>query len=262
MSWLWMLQNSLKKIKEITKQEELRKVKTLKDLRNLKEGLKKRVSLIVIALVLTLISLTLVIDGQYLLFTLMIIIASMIPFLIRFEKRKITAEEIVLIGMLAAIAAVSRVPFAPLPSVQPTSFVVIMTGLVFGRETGFMVGAMAAVVSNLFLGQGPWTPWQMFCWGMVGFTAGLYSKQPWMQTKTGLLLFGGAWGFLFGWIMNLWYVLGFFDTLSWKVFVSAYTVSFYFDLAHALSNVFFLFLFAASWRKVLQRVQKKYGLLS
>lgn len=78
---------------------------------------------------------------------------------------KIRAREIVMIAVLATIAAVSRVPFAPLPSVQPTSFVVIVAALVLGPEAGFMIGSTAALVSNFFLGQGPWTPWQMFCWG-------------------------------------------------------------------------------------------------
>ncbi len=76
-----------------------------------------------------------------------------------------------IISMLSAIGAIGRVPFAAIPSVQPTSFVIIMSGLSFGGNTGFMVGSTAALVSNMLLGQGPWTPWQMFAWGMMGFTA-------------------------------------------------------------------------------------------
>lgn len=128
---------------------------------------------------------------QYLLLSLVIILLSFIPFFYRFERRKVKAEEIVLIAMLAAIAAVSRVAFvvAP-PNVQPASFVIMMTGLVFGAETGFMVGCITALVSNIFLGQGPWTPWQMFAWGMLGFTAGLVRHQTWMNSMTGKVLFG------------------------------------------------------------------------
>ena len=97
----------------------------------------------------------------------------MLPFYIRFERKAFVSREIVLVAVLAAIAAVSRVPFSLLPSVQPTSFVIIVSAIVFGSETGFMIGATAAIVSNIFLGQGPWTPWQMFSWGMIGFIAGL-----------------------------------------------------------------------------------------
>jgi len=80
-----------------------------------------------------------------------------------------TSKEITLAAALAAVAAVGRVPFAALPSVQPTSFLVIASGYVFGPQVGFIVGATAALVSNFFFGQGPWTPWQMFCWGMCFF---------------------------------------------------------------------------------------------
>src|SRR5690606_36098668 len=108
-------------------------------------------------------------DEQYLLLSVALVVVSMLTFFIRFELKAIQTREIVLIAVLAAIAAVSRVPFAPLPSVQPTSFFIIAAALVFGAETGFMIGAFAALVSNMFLGQGPWTPWQMFAWGMMGW---------------------------------------------------------------------------------------------
>ena len=95
----------------------------------------------------------------------------MLPFYIRFERKAFVSREIVLVAVLAAIAAVSRVPFSVLPSVQPTSFVIIVSAIVFGSETGFMIGATAAIVSNIFRTR--WTPWQMFSWGMIGFIAGL-----------------------------------------------------------------------------------------
>lgn len=201
-------------------------------------------------------------EEYYLPLSFMIIGLAMIPFFIRFEQRARSAEELLLIAVISAIAAVSRVPFAPLPSVQPTSFVIMMAGLVFGAEAGFLVGSTAAVVSNIFLGQGPWTPWQMFCWGMIGFTAGLLKDTAWMKTRIGQSAFGFSWGFLFGWIMNLWFILGFYDEPGWSIFVSAYAASFYFDLAHALSNVFFIMLFSNVWIRILSRVQRKYGLMT
>ncbi|MED4017669.1 ECF transporter S component [Sutcliffiella cohnii] len=200
-------------------------------------------------------------EKYYLPLSFIMIGLAMLPFFVRFENREIKAEEVVLIAMLASIAAVSRVPFASLPSVQPTSFVIMMAGLVFGAEVGLLVGSIAAIVSNIFLGQGPWTPWQMFSWGMIGFTAGLLRNTVFLKSFWGKNVFGFVWGFLFGWIMNLWFVLGFFEELSWKVFASAYIASFYFDLAHALSNVFFITIFSAVWLKILHRVKIKYGVL-
>lgn len=186
---------------------------------------------------------------------------TMIPFFARFEVRKISSREIVILAILAAIAAVSRVPFAPLPSVQPTSFIIIITGLVFGAESGFIVGAVAAIVSNIFLGQGPWTPWQMYAWGMIGMAAGLFRNTWWMKQMWGKLLFGFVWGYLFGWFMNLWIIVSAIENFTWEFFISIYVASIYFDLAHALSNVFFLLVFSSSWIRILQRFKRKYGLL-
>lgn len=214
-----------------------------------------------IGLISLLISSLLVSGKHYLLLSFLFLAIVMYPLYRRFEQRKITAREIVFLAVLATIAAVGRVPFAVLPSVQPTSFVIIVAAMVLGSESGFVIGATAALVSNMFLGQGPWTLWQMFCWGMIGYTAGLLGKTPFLQEMWGRLVFGFVWGFLFGWIMNLWYVIGFIQPLTALAFLQAYAASFYFDLAHALSNVFFLFLFSTSWLKIIQRFQKKYGLL-
>lgn len=200
---------------------------------------------------------------QYMLVSVVLVLASMLPFFIRFELKKLQAREVVLIAMLAAIASVSRVPFAPLPSVQPTSFVIIVSAMVFGAESGFMIGALAALVSNMFLGQGPWTPWQMFGWGMMGWTAGLLNRTELLQRRrVPLLVFGLLWGFLFGWLMNVWSASALLAGREWGPIVALYASSFYFDLAHALSNVFFLSVFAPVWVRILQRFKKKYGILS
>ncbi len=196
----------------------------------------------------------------YLLLSFVIIGCIMLPMFARFEMREIGGREIVMLAMLAAIAAVGRVPFAGLPSVQPTTFVIIMVGLVFGAESGFLVGAVAAIVSNIFLGQGPWTPWQMYAWGMVGMTAGLLRNTWWMRKLWGKCLFGFVWGYLFGWFMNMWIVVGNLESFSWEFFVGIYVASIYFDLAHGLSNVFFLLVFGVSWMRILERFKKKYGL--
>lgn len=185
----------------------------------------------------------------------------MLPFFARFEIRQIETREIVIIAVLAALAAVGRVPFAGIPSVQPTSFVIIMTGLVFGAESGFIVGAIAAIVSNIFLGQGPWTPWQMYAWGMMGMTAGLLRNRKWMASMWGKSVFGFAWGYIFGWFMNIWIIVSNVSGFSWAFVVGVYASSVKHDLAHALSNVFFLVLFSASWLRIMERFKVKYGLL-
>lgn len=215
----------------------------------------------VIIFVLLVVSVVLFQDESYLLLSFVVMLIIMIPFFVRFELRSISSRELVILAVLAAIAALSRVPFAPLPSVQPTSFVIIITGLVFGAESGFIVGAAAAIVSNIFLGQGPWTPWQMHAWGMIGMTAGLLKNTWFMKQLWGKLVFGFVWGYLFGWFMNLWIIVGLLEQMTWELFISIYVASVYFDLAHALSNVFFLAVFSSSWIRILYRFKRKYGLL-
>lgn len=199
--------------------------------------------------------------SAYLLVSFIILACLMLPFFARFEVREIKSREIIILAMLAALAAVGRVPFAGLPSVQPTSFVIIMTGIVFGAESGFIVGAIAAIVSNIFLGQGPWTPWQMYAWGMMGMTAGLFRNFKWMATLWGKSIFGFVWGYLFGWFMNLWIIVSNISGLSWVFVISVYLSSVKHDLAHALSNVFFLVLFSTSWMRIMKRFKVKYDLL-
>lgn len=197
----------------------------------------------------------------YLFMSFFILLSLMYPFFARFELKTIETREVVLLAVLAAIAAVSRVPFAGLPSVQPTSFVIIMTGLVFGAESGFIVGAIAALVSNIFLGQGPWTPWQMYAWGMMGMSAGLLRNQVWMATLWGKTIFGFIWGFVFGWFMNIWIIVSNISGFSWAFVIGVYVTSVSHDLAHALSNVFFILVFSSSWLRMMERFKRKYGLL-
>lgn len=201
-------------------------------------------------------------DRHYVLLSIVLLLAALLPLFLRLERRSLASRELVLLAVLSAIAAVSRIPFAALPGVKPVSAIVILSAYVFGAEAGFVIGAVAALVSNLYFGQGPWTPWQMFAWGMTGLTAGWLRNTWWMRKKrTGLLAFGFIWGFLFGWIMNIWVILSLPDAFSWRLVAVTFAASFYFDLAHALSNVFFLAVLAGGWTKVLERFRKKYGLL-
>lgn len=210
---------------------------------------------------LVLVIATLIFEQQFVVVSVLLMLGTFLPFIVRFERRKVMGRELVILAILAAIAAVSRVPFASIPSVQPTTFVIIVTGFVFGAESGFVVGALAALVSNLFLGQGPWTPWQMYAWGMIGLSAG-FLRGTWIQsTLMGRVLFGFMTGILFGWVMNLWAFVSLGDDINFVEILAYYGASFYFDLAHAISNVFFLLVFATGWIKILQRFRKKYGLL-
>lgn len=186
-----------------------------------------------------------------------LLLASLVIFFVSFERSAVSSREVGVIAVLAALAAVCRVPFAPLPGVQPTTFLVIVTGYVFGARSGFMVGAVAALVSNFFLGQGPWTPFQMLFWGFVGASAGLLGEFLPKASRALMVTFGIAWGYLFGWLMNLFFVVFFIKPLTWKAVFLAYAASFPFDTLHALGNVCFYLLLGPQVIKVLKRFQEK-----
>lgn len=180
-----------------------------------------------------------------------------ITFFILYEKLKMSSKEIALVANLAALSGLSRVPFAVIPSVQPTSFLVLITGYVFGPVTGFAVGALATVSSNIFLGQGPWTLWQMICWGLIGTTSGIYKKIGGNGDRISLCIMGVVWGYLFGWIMNLWHWLTFVYPLNLKSFITTNVASFWFDTLHAVGNALFLYYLGIDVINVLERYKNR-----
>lgn len=177
-----------------------------------------------------------------------------------FEHSRAGAQKIVLIALLAAVACAGRVLFAGLPSVQPVSFLIILTGMVFGPQAGFMTGAMTAFTSNMLLGQGPWTVWQMAAWGIMGLLAGALGRFL-KKYAAALCVYGFLWGFLFGWFMNLWTVSGgFFGAISLRAVFTACAASFPLDLAHAACNLLLLLLLARPFLRKMERIAVKYGL--
>ncbi len=174
-----------------------------------------------------------------------------------YERCRVSSRQIAIIVAIATVAGLARVPFAGLPSVQPTTSIVLISGYVFGPFMGYVIGAMAAWVSNLFLLQGPWTLWQMIAWGLVGLSGGVAGRLCRKYSKKFLLPTGFIWGFLFGWIMNLWYWLTFSYPLSWKTWLAVNTASVSFDVAHAISNVVFLWLLGDSLFSTFSRFQGK-----
>lgn len=166
-------------------------------------------------------------------------------------------EEVVLIAILSSIAGVTRIPFASIPSFQPTTAIVIIVGMVYGKKIGFITGFIAAFVSNMFLGQGPWTPWQMVAWGVCGFFAAqLNGKNKYIIYSYGFIA-----GIFFGWFMNIWHIIGFVEVINLKTILLSYVTSFYFDIIHGVGNVLFLILLMPNLYKFLDRIKVKYNIL-
>jgi energy-coupling factor transport system substrate-specific component len=180
-------------------------------------------------------------------------------FFCEFERAAAGAKEIALVSMLGTISALSRVPFAVMLGFQPCGLFVVCTGYVFGPMAGFMVGCLTILISNLFLGQGPWTPYQMFSWGLVGITAAGLSRIPHLRGRIFVLVvFGFVWGYLYGFIMNIWFWTYFVYPLTLKTYLFALLNAVIWDATHALANLFFVLVFGAKVIGILERFKKRF----
>lgn len=186
-----------------------------------------------------------------------IVIIAIIFLYLDFDQSVVSSREISVIAVLGAMAAVGRVSMAALPNIQPTTFLVILSGYVFGARAGFMIGSTAALASNFFLGQGPWTPWQMFAWGLAGSSAALLRSLFPGAGRWTMISFQLFWGYAFGWIMNIWTWTAFIYPSNWQSFLATYAASFWFDSIHAAGNVLFYLFFGTGAEKILKRVKKK-----
>ncbi|BBI35461.1 ECF transporter S component [Cohnella abietis] len=202
-------------------------------------------------------------DRKYYFISLLIILYTMIPFALVFEKRKPQARELIVIAVLSAIAVAGRAAFFMLPQFKPVVAIVIIAGVSFGAEAGFLVGATAGFVSNFFFGQGPWTPWQMFCFGIIGFLAGILSQKGLLKrTKLSLCVFGGISTLvIYGGIINVSSLMMFTSHFSWKALQAIYISGFWFDMVHAIATVVFLFFISKPMLEKLDRIKTKYGLI-
>ncbi len=202
-------------------------------------------------------------ERNYYITSLFIIFETLIPFCMMFEARKPQARELVVISVICAIAIAGRAAFFMLPQFKPVIAIVIISGICFGGETGFLVGVITAFVSNFFFGQGPWTPWQMFAHGLIGFLSGMIFKDGVVRkTKVSLCIFGFlATLLIYGIIMNSSSVILAQKNPTFEMFSAAFIAGLSFDIIHGISTAFFLWVMAEGMIDKLERVKIKYGLI-
>ena len=222
------------------------------------------------ALILLLIPLTLFVGVYYLggqkyyFIALLILFETMAPFFLVFEGRKPQARELVLIAVLCAIGVAGRAAFFMLPNFKPVTALTIIAGVALGGETGFLVGAMTMLASNVLFSQGPWTPWQMFAMGIIGFLAGGLFRKGWLRRSRGALAAFGVLAVLliYGGIMNPASALLWTQSLEWEILLTYYLTGIPMDCVHAASTGLFLWFGAEPMLEKLDRIKVKYGLLA
>ncbi len=205
-------------------------------------------------------------DKKYFFISLLVLLEAMLPFFVSFEDRKPKVRDIVTLAVMCALAVTGRTAFFMLPNFTPVMAIVIIAGVAFGCEGGFITGAMTMFVSNFIMGQGPWTPWQMFAMGLVGFLAGLFfagsSVRTRSMTKLGLCIFGALMCIVvYGGIMNPASVIMWQPNVNFSMIMASYVTGFPFDLAQATATVIALWLVARPFLEKLDRVRIKFGVL-
>lgn len=165
-----------------------------------------------------------------------------------------SSKELVLIATLAAVAAAGRVLFAPVPNVQPVTVVAVVAGVALGPRAGMAVGGLAALVSNFYLGQGAYTPWQMLAWGGCGLLGGLAA--PLLRRRLPLALTCFVLGFAFDAVMDVWQWLSFYPH-TWQAFAALYARGIWFDAAHASGNLVLALVVGPELRRLLERYARR-----
>jgi energy-coupling factor transport system substrate-specific component len=165
-----------------------------------------------------------------------------------------TGKTLALVASLGAAAAAGRVLFAAVPGVQPVTVVAVAAGAALGARAGFGVGALAALVSNFFLGQGPWTPWQMLAWGGCGIVGALAAPLVRRRLPFALLCF--VLGFAFSGLMDVWEWYSFYPH-TWAALTVQLGRGFWFDVSHAVGNVAIALAAGPELRRLLERYGRR-----
>lgn len=165
-----------------------------------------------------------------------------------------STRDVALVATLAGIAAAGRVLFAPIPDVQPVTVIVVASGAALGPRRGFAVGALAAFASNVFLGQGPYTPWQMLAWGGCGVVAGLLA--PLLRRRVAFAALCFVLGYAYGTLLDLWQWYAFMPD-TWAALTVTLGAGFAFNTAHALGNVVLALVAGPELRRILERHERR-----
>lgn len=198
-------------------------------------------------------------DRRYHIVSMLIAFFACVPFYYAYEKREGSIRRMVILAVFTALAVIGRV-IVVIPGFKPVTAVVIFVGIYMGSEAGFLCGSLSALLSNIFFGQGPWTPFQMVAWGVSGFVAGL----PWVRMRLKkpiwLSIYGIISGITYSMIMDVWTVLSFDGQFHILRYLLALTTAIPVTIEYAVSNVVFLLLLRRSIGSRLERIKVKHGI--
>lgn len=191
--------------------------------------------------------------------SLCIAILACVPFFIRFESKEKDTKRLIIIAVIVALSVLGRIAFAAIPGFKPITAFIVIAAVYFGSEAGFMAGALTAVISNFYFGHGAWTPFQMFVWALIGFTAGLLSI-PLKRSRILLSVYGIISAIVFSLVMDIWSVIWADGTLNSGRYAALVVSSLPMMVIYTISNVVFLLLLMKPLGRIFERLKIKYGI--
>ena len=195
----------------------------------------------------------------------LVILEAMLPFFFTFESRRPQARELVIIAVMAALAVAGRVAI-PVPNFKAVTGIVMIAGMAFGPQAGFMTGAISAFASNFFYAQGPWTPWQMLAYGMSGFLAGLLfgrkaQKAIRMERWLQVIFAFAAVMLVVGPLLDACTIFTTASTITWEYVLAVLSMGLWHNLQHAAACAATVMLLGPPLLKKIGRLKKKYGMM-
>ncbi len=223
--------------------------------------MKKTISFLTVCFVLPLLVLLGILFGSksYGIISLFIALFSCVPFFIKFECNTTDTKRLMIIAAMIGLSVAGRMLFAAVPNFKPITAMVIIGGIYLGSEAGFMVGSLAAVISNFYFGQGAWTPFQMLIWGIIGFLAGIIAN----KLKNNLILvvvYGFFTGIVYSLFMDLWSVIWMNGGFNLAKYFALVATSLPIMVVYAVSNIIFLAILTKPFGRIFERLKTKYGI--
>lgn len=199
---------------------------------------------------------------QYYITAILITVLSFVPFILNLKKKKLAARELVIMASISAIAVVSRVAFFQLPQVKPMCALLIISAIIFGKEIGFALGALSMFLSNLFFGQGAFTPFQVLGMAMTVYIAAFICENKFVRKSPLIIsLVGGIVCFLvYGFIVDTSSLLLMARSFSLGSIISIYSSGVVFNAIHGVTTCLILLVGYKPVSEKLERVKIKYEL--
>ena len=192
----------------------------------------------------------------------LIIVELAVPFFMAFERRKPQARELVVLAVMIALAVIGRVAI-PIPHFKAAFAIIMLTGIAFGPEAGFVVGAITAFASNFFYGQGAYMPWQMMAYGAGGmlsgffFAKGRFPQKPWIMAVFGffaVILWVGP-------LLDCSHIFLMLSQINWDGVIATFISGFYVNITQAICTALVMLFLGRPLLDKLDRIKVKYGMM-